>query len=412
MGRRRTTAEAKPPRRAKGTGTIYQRSDGLWIAEITIEGERLRRTAATQKLAERRLRVARQASAIENADDPVAVDYIAAWVETAELKDLVRAQDRGILENRIKPALGDTKLRNLTAPQVRALLNGLAWEVGGKTRPMGPSSKRNTRSVISGACSQAVEDGLLAYNPAASVKVGGVPSRAVVHIGLADARRLVTAVEGHKLSDLWLLLLFEGLRLGEALGLDWADVNLQALTMHIHRTDTRVAATGRAGLTRGYGTPKSWRGTRVIPILDEAKHLLRRRHQLAGRPTSGLVFPSVRRAEVPYPPSRALSQFGAVLRAAGMEPIRQHDLRHWCATILIGRGVPLTTVALILGDDPRTVATFYAGVFTEAQQEAASRAMKLHLRLSDIVPDRRHTPHPGVYPDRPHPGSEGISEHE
>jgi len=216
--------------------------------------------------------------------------------------------------------------------------------------------------------SDALEDGLIEFNPA-RVKVSkGVNAAASVSIGLREAARLLDTIKGHPMADLWGLMLYTGGRLGETLGLDWSDVRLNDHKIMIRRSDSRVQDPNDPMRTvRGFTRPKTASGMREIPLADEAIMLLSVRHYRMGYPKMGLVFPSVRNPEVPISPSDCHHRFQAVLRQAGHPIIRQHDLRHWCASLLLGKGMPVTTVSQILGHRSAAITMgIYAHVISEA----------------------------------------------
>ena len=277
-------------RRAKGSGTVYKRADGLWVAEVTKDGERLRRTASTKDLASARLARALSGTSARIDADPTVGEQVLAWIEgRAGLRDLTRVNYRRIADNHIVPSMGQVKLRDLTVPKVRNMLADMA------AQGLGPGTRRNARNVLSGACQQAVEDGLILANPA-HIKVPGANSRSVVRVSAADAVRMLDAIQDHPLRDLWALQLYCGLRVGEALGLEWQDVRNAEATLHIRRNDSRVL--GDDGeLKRGFVKPKTKSGERVTPMPGEAVKLMWTRYHKMGDPKRGLVFPSVRDSE-------------------------------------------------------------------------------------------------------------------
>jgi hypothetical protein len=69
---------AAKPRRPKGSGTLYQRADGLWVAERTIDGKTIRRTAKTAELAEARFSVRITGATPAVRSDPTVADFLAA----------------------------------------------------------------------------------------------------------------------------------------------------------------------------------------------------------------------------------------------------------------------------------------------------------------------------------------------
>jgi integrase len=152
------------------------------------------------------------------------------------------------------------------------------------------------------------------------------------------------------LYPLWLLLSTTGMRRGEALGLTWEDVDLEAGFLTIRRT--RVM-TGYAVLP---SAPKARRGRRLVALDPATTGALKRwrtaqkEEQLAqGRPWSLGVFLFTEEDGEPYHPERVSKLFRRAAQAAGLPPVRLHDLRHSYATMALGAGIHPKIVSERLG---------------------------------------------------------------
>jgi integrase len=75
------------------------------------------------------------------------------------------------------------------------------------------------------------------------------------------------------------------------------------------------------------------------------------------------------------------SGFRRAREAAGMPEVHFHDLRHSCATILLGLGAELHTVREILGHTSITTTERYAHVMVQPQREALEKLGAVHQRL-------------------------------
>jgi integrase len=130
-----------------------------------------------------------------------------------------------------------------------------------------------------------------------------------------------------------------GLRIGEALGLKWSDVDLGTGRVQIRRALQRQR---RRGLV--FVGPKSKTSRRCIYISGVAlAALLEDRQQTDG----DLVFPNSHGE--PQESSSVTGALKVALQAAGLPAIRVHDLRHTCATILLEAGVHPKLVQDLLG---------------------------------------------------------------
>jgi integrase len=99
------------------------------------------------------------------------------------------------------------------------------------------------------------------------------------------------------------------------------------------------------------------------------------------------ICPS-RPSPLPWP-SWLYEHFKALVRSAGLPPVRFHDLRHGAATMLTAAGQPVKVVSEVLGHS--TVA-FTADVYVTVAEEladAAASAMEAFVpRKNKIVPGR------------------------
>jgi len=191
-----------------------------------------------------------------------------------------------------------------------------------------------------------------------------------------QARTLLKAVRGDRLEALYVLAVSTGLRLGELLGLRWQDVDLESGTLSVRQQLVRTKSDGLC-----FTTPKSARGRRSVKLTPKALRVLEahREQQLEHKQTlpdlwndRGLVFTST--VGTPLDPSNlTYHTFQPLLRRIGFPKIRFHDLRHTCATLLLGRNVNPKIVQEMLGhaNISETMDT-YSHVLPSMQESAAS----------------------------------------
>jgi len=162
--------------------------------------------------------------------------------------------------------------------------------------------------------------------------------------------RFLTASAGHRLYAVYHLIALRGLRRGEAAGLRWCDIDLDAKTAVISQQLQQHG--GRLEIT----PPKTPYSARVIALDHTTVAALRehRRRQRAeaaaygpGYQASGYVFTNHRGG--PMAPDQLTRIFRELTEQAGLPPIRLHDLRHGAATLALAAGVDLRTVQEMLG---------------------------------------------------------------
>ena len=153
-----------------------------------------------------------------------------------------------------------------------------------------------------------------------------------------------------RLYALWHLYAFRGLRRGEACGLEWPEIDLVAGSIAILRQRISVAG------VIVEDTPKSDAGGRIIPLDQQTVPVLRshRKQQMADRlaagrrwVTSDKVFTAADGSLLD--PNDVSDQFEDLTIAAGLPPIRLHDLRHGAASLMLAAGVDMKVVQETLG---------------------------------------------------------------
>ncbi len=122
-------------------------------------------------------------------------------------------------------------------------------QLGARSRPLSPRSASYLHAILRSALSQAVRDDLVSRNVCelvASPRADEAPFRGT-HLEPDEARALLAAADGTRLSALWRLALTSGLRKGELLALRWNDFDLGAA--HVRIGDWRFG--GRCYRTPG-----------------------------------------------------------------------------------------------------------------------------------------------------------------
>ena len=142
-----------------------------------------------------------------------------------------------------------------------------------------------------------------------------------------------------------------GLRQGELLGLRWEDVDLESGMLQVRRRLTTTKEGPK------FTAPKTAKGRRSVKLTAGAVDALRRHHdrqfeesaRLAGLwQDYGLVFATT--SGTPLNPSNLANRsFKPLLKRVELPDIRFHDLRHTCATLLLGRSVHPKLVQELLG---------------------------------------------------------------
>jgi integrase len=281
-------------------------------------------------------------------ENQTVAQYMDRWLEDSARGDLGhRAYHNYKLQIRrhISPAFGRLKLSKLTAAHIQSLY-------AAKLRDgLKPSSVRYIHAVLHRALEQAVRFNLIPFNPAARVDPPKIRQEEITPLDAEQARKFLHAARGDRFEALYVLSLTTGLRMGEALGLRWSDVDLDAGTLRVNRQVQRMR--GGGGLV--FSEPKN-ASRRTLELPQRAVEALRshRKKQAeeklrtADYADSGLVFATGK--GTPIDAQNIINRFfKPLLKRAELPDIRWHDLRHTYATLLLARGTHPTYVQKSLG---------------------------------------------------------------
>jgi integrase len=299
------------------------------------------------------------------------------------LKDSVRGTVRmstyerheGIVRTHLNPALGRIKVKNLTPAHVRGL-HREKLEAG-----LAPATVRKIHSTLHKALSQAVSDGLIPRN-AAAVKAPRPDPEEMHPLSADEASALLKAGRGERFEALYVLAITTGLRRGELLGLRWRDVDLESGVLRVGRALIREGGRYRLGET------KTKRGHRSIRLTSQAvsalgahrKRQLEERMRLASLYEDHDLIYATQKGTPLNPENLVKRSFKPLLKRAGLPEIRFHDLRHTCATLLLGRGVHPKLVQELLGHATIAMTLDTYSHFLPSMGDQTARAMEDALR--------------------------------
>lgn len=214
-----------------------------------------------------------------------------------------------------------------------------------------PATVQGVHMVVHAALATAVEWGWLLANPADRVKPPRIPSREITPPTPDQAAQLLRTAEPHRLYALWVFLALTGVRKGEALALQWGDIDETERVAHIRRT---LTGDGRG---RAFGPPKTASARRDVALSHalitvlQAHRTRQDAERLAAGPRwidMGLAFTTSLGTWLG--PSNIHRVFKQLVAQAALPPsTRIHDLRHALATRWLADGVQPRTVSEQLG---------------------------------------------------------------
>jgi integrase len=284
------------------------------------------------------------------------------WFEEIQGRDLspstVQAY-RDRLDKQILPAMGELKVRELSVGVVDRHL-------GAVKAKHGPSLAKTTRSVLSGICALACRHDALATNPCRDVaRISTKPKRPPTALTADELRRLHQWLSSDEqsierdLPDLVLFLAATGLRIGEALAVQWADVGPDEGTVEVRGTVLRL----RAGGLVINPSPKSAAGRRILELPSWAVIMLRRRQpdDVSEDELARQVFPAPVAGGI-RDPSNTLKMMRQAFKHAGFDGVTSHYFRKTVATLMDEAGLSARSAADQLGHaKPSLTADIYMG---------------------------------------------------
>jgi integrase len=373
-------------RRGRGEGSIRQRTDRRWEVRIDLgrgsDGQRRRKSAfaTTQADAVRLLRKlgGRVADGqVLTTSTPTLATFIEEWFETN--RDSWRPSTlrgyRGAIDGYLVKAFGPVRLEKLTPQRIQRWLLNEKAEHGARRRVS------LSHAVLRSALSSAQRMQLVSINAAALVRVPVPAKRPNQVLTVEQAIAFQRVAMTHRLGALFTVALACGLRLGEATGLRWEDVDLETGEVRIRQ---QLQWVGKRLVLEPLKTAKS-RRTLVLPEICLRALRAHRTSQLEERMKAGadwhdtgLVFTigrrgAGRRLGTALHPRNVLRTLHALLEAADLPRVRFHDLRHSAASLLIAAGVELVEVSMLLGHSELRVT---ADLYSHLQKQTAARAAR------------------------------------
>lgn len=315
-------------------------------------------------------------------------EYLAGWLERkkAEGRKPSTMWDYGrLVQGKIIPSLGDSSLQDLSPAMIQDWQDALA------PTPSAPGAARAAGAyrVLRSALSDATRLGLLASNPAKRARPAQRSTRKREGFTLEEALRVLRAAKGERFDPLFAFMLHSGVRVGEALGLRWPDIDFEARTVVIRTNRVEV------GARMVEGTPKTRTSARTFVLLAGAVAALQQQRTTQAQERlaagaawreGGWVFTSVSGA--PLSTTVVGHVFVRIRRRAGVRPLPLYSLRHAAASILLSAGVPVGVAAKMMGHSVTMFCETYADLLLEATREAAQQADAWLAAQGGALPNR------------------------
>lgn len=360
-------------KRGNSEGSVHKLPNGRWRGQVSHEGHRLSKVCATQRECLEWVRKNRN-----QIDDGMTYtstqltlkEYMQGWLTNAKATKRPTTWVHYEELNRlyISPNAGRIKLKDLRAEHIQGLYNKLLEE------NIGVHTIRKTHALLHSALQQAVKIGSINQNPASNVDPPRKPTREMAILTESQVSQMLVAAKGHRWEALYHLAIVTGMRESELLGLKWTDLDWSRKYLKVERQLQRPGGNGVE-----FSPPKTGYGKRSLALGEITTEVLRAHYEgqqserlAAGENWEeyGLIFTTSN--GTPIHQRNLQRDFKALLKRAGLPPIRFHDLRHTAASLMLNHDVPVIVVSRRLGH-ARTSITLdvYGHLLPSMQAEAA-----------------------------------------
>ncbi|GAB3213854.1 site-specific integrase [Marinactinospora endophytica] len=285
-------------------------------------------------------------------------EYAAEWVEHRDLSPKTVQLYEILLRLHLNPTFGNLALKDITEADIRR------WRTARHRAKVGKTTVAKAYRLMRAVLNTAVRDKLIRENPCQIEGAGQEHAEERPALSVAEVFKLADAINP-RYRALVLLAAFGSLRWGELAGLRRRWLDLEARTVTVRETFSELN-------TLVPGTPKSKAGYRTVAlpslIIDDL-----RRHLLiygSGDPDS-YVFVGVKGK--PLRRANFSAYWAKACKAAGLEGVRFHDLRHTGNTYAAEAGASVRELMKRMGHSSSRAAMIYLHARDEREREIADR---------------------------------------
>ena len=357
----------KKIKRENGQGSIYLRKDGRWVASIQSgfkeNGKPNIKTKYAKTQAEAKRKLKELIKEIYTPTEEVITnnslvrEYCDNWLQNVQsniLKPSSYDRKEITLENQVYPLIGDICMSQVSFDDIQDMINEL------KKQDLSYSTIKKAYEAINGCFKYALIKGDINKNPCIGVTLpknlkhqdGDIKFYTEKQVELLLNQSTIKYNNGkskYRLGYGIQLLLYTGLRIGEALALTWEDVDIQNKTIKVNKNLKQVK--NRDDDQSVYkiiiqNSTKTNSGTRIIPLNNKSIEALKQIKEITGQ--YKYVFSTETGNNVS---ARTCDRmFRKIQENCGFKEIYGvHALRHTFASLLFKRGVDVNTVSEILG---------------------------------------------------------------
>jgi integrase len=347
-----TQTNRKKSRRRNGDGNTYRYKNG-WRTVISHKGHTVtamgRSEQESRRLAKEKIKTLPiyDGSLVPAAAKLTTGEFLTNWITKKHKSSIAATTYRrytSLINTHIIPAMGAIKLQAITKNHVNALMIQMR-ENGQSAR-----SQQQARAVLSAAFEAAMDDDLVASNPVSKSRTITLDSTQIHPLSLMEVQTLLAKTTGVQMQARVRIAVLYALRQGEALGLQWKDIDFTKKTIFIWQQIQKIEGTYQ------FVKLKSDDSIRTLEIDDETLAALKAHkiQQNTDRLAMGdkwedfdLVFTTS--TGKPIDCKTDYRQWHRALALAELPVKRLHDARHTAATLLFDQGIDIEVIRRFMG---------------------------------------------------------------
>ena len=394
---------SKQTRSANGSGTIRKRADGRWEGIYSAgydqqTGKLIRKSIYGKNQKEVRQKLSKVTTEIDEGLylEPAKMtlsDWMDLWYKeyTFDKKYSTLKGYKAQINKHIRPGIGKYNLSQLNPMILQRFFNHLS-EPNEKGKVLSPKSIKNVYIILSGILEQAVENEMISKNPCKKVKLPKVYNKQITPLTDKQVKDFLEIISTDEIYGTILrVIVFTGLRLGEAMGLTWDCVDFEKGALNINKQlQRRPQKDGGSTLT----SVKSGK-PRILKPAPFVMQLLKIRYteQIMQKQRSedlwlawsneeehkkALVFTNLQGGYLI--PKRVYLHFKSAAVAIGAPDARVHDLRHTYAVLSLQNGDDIKTVQENLGHASAAFTLDVYGHVSDRMKKESANRMEEYIR--------------------------------
>ena len=295
------------------------------------------------------------------------LDYWYKDIILPQIEETTAYGYRGMIENYLKPQLGEIRLQKLTARDIQQYYTWLMDE-----KKLSPNTVIKHHNLLTNTLNAAERQEYITKNPMRAVSPPKKRQREAKFYTPEQLGILLDKAVGTRLELPVFICAYLGLRRGELCGLRWSDVDLEHQTITIENTRTQA---GKKEIEKGTKTASS---TRTLYLPDTLCDMLKaaKEHQQACRAEYKNAYDDndyvvVMEDGRPFRPNYLSELFGKFLADNDLPKIVLHELRHTFASLSNQAGIPAYNIGKALGHStPATTQKIYTHLLDQTHTQA------------------------------------------